>query len=157
MQTSKAEVSIRSRYVQSDPTVSKQSQTEWSYVQTFVRSGSGFHAFMFRLSCVHQTFVRSPDFRAFTRPFSPSWPDLCAFTRAFLCLCSDFRAFIKISFEHFTGFFPFMSGGKVCFLDLLLQKRNFMVSRSFLIDWNVAWGMSSVWSVKDDTVWGVRL
>ena len=47
--------------------MSRPSQTESAYVQTFVRSPD-LRAFMSRLSCVHQTFVRScPDFRAFTR------------------------------------------------------------------------------------------
>ena len=45
--------------------MSRPSQTEVAYVQTFVRSPD-FRAFMSRLSCVHQTFVRScPDFRLF--------------------------------------------------------------------------------------------
>ena len=87
--------------------MSRPSQTEVAYVQTFVRSPD-FHAFMSRLSCVHQTLARScPDFRAFTRlscvhvqTFVRS-PDFRALNR-FLCVhvqtfvrSTDFRAFMS--------------------------------------------------------------
>ena len=63
--------------------------TRLSYVdvQPFMRSPN-FRAFISRLSCVHQTFMRScPDFRAFTRlscvqvqTFVRSYPEFRAFT-----------------------------------------------------------------------------
>ena len=61
------------------------------HVQTFVRSPD-FRAFMFRLSCVHvQTFVRScSDFRAFMSRLS--WV-----RQTFVRSCSDFRAFFYVS------------------------------------------------------------
>ena len=53
---------------------------------------------MSRLSCVHQTFVRScPYFRAFTRLIVRSWSDFRAFTRLFVRSCPDFRAFFLVS------------------------------------------------------------
>ena len=97
--------------------MSRPSQTESAYVQTFVRSPD-FRAFMFRLSCVHQTFVRScPDFRAFTRlscvhvqTFVRS-PDFRAFMSRLSCVhqtfvrsCPDFRAFTRLSCVHIQTF-----------------------------------------------------
>ena len=65
------------------------------HVQTFVRSPD-FRAFMSRLSCVHQTFVRScPDFRAFMSRFS------CV--RQTFVRSPDFRAFMsRLSCVHQT-------------------------------------------------------
>ena len=75
--------------------MSRPSQTEVAYVQTFVRSPD-FRAFMFRLSCVRQTFVRS---------------------------CSDFRAFFDVSrlcnFERTTPPRAFIFG-----LDILASVRD---------------------------------
>ena len=57
--------------------------------QTFVRSCPDFRAFT-RLSCVHvQTFVRSPDFRAFMSRLS------CVHVQTFVRSCPDFRAFMS--------------------------------------------------------------
>ena len=95
--------------------MSRPSQTESAYVQTFVRSPD-LRAFMSRLSCVHQTFVRScPDFRAFTRlscvhvqTFVRS-PDFRAFMSRLSCVhqtfvrSPDFRAFMsRLSCVHQT-------------------------------------------------------
>ena len=55
--------------------------------QTFVRSCPDFRAFMSRFSCVRQTFVRSPDFRAFTRLS-------CVYVQTFV-RSPDFRAFMS--------------------------------------------------------------
>ena len=75
--------------------MSRPSQTESAYVQTFVRSPD-FRAFMSRPSCVHQTFVRScPDFRAFTRLS-------CVHVQTFVRSCPDFRAFDRLSCVHQT-------------------------------------------------------
>ena len=75
--------------------MSRPSQTESAYVQTFVRSPD-LRAFMSRLSCVHQTFVRScPDFRAFTRLS-------CVHVQTFVRSCPDFRAFDRLSCVHQT-------------------------------------------------------
>ena len=65
------------------------------HVQTFVRSPD-FRAFMSRLSCVHQTFVGScPDFRAFMSRFS------CV--RRTFVRSPDFRAFMsRLSCVHQT-------------------------------------------------------
>ena len=58
--------------------------------QTFVRSCSDFREFI-RLSFVHvQTFVRSSDFRAFMSRLS------CVH-QTFVRSCSDFRAFFNVS------------------------------------------------------------
>ena len=75
------------------------------HVQTFVRSPD-FRAFIFRLSCVHvQTFVRScPDFRAFMFRLS------CVHVQTFVCSpgfvrsCSDFRVFDRLSCVHVQTF-----------------------------------------------------
>ena len=87
--------------------MSRPSQTESAYVQTFVRSCPDFRAFT-RLSCVHiQTFVRSPDFRAFNR-------FLCVHVQTFV-RSPDFRAFISRlscvhqTFVRSTDFCAFMS------------------------------------------------
>ena len=90
--------------------MSRPSQTESAYVQTFVRSPD-LRAFMSRLSCVHQTFVRScPDFGAFMSRLSSVHqtfvrsPDFRAFMSRLSCVrqtfvrsCPDFREFTKLS------------------------------------------------------------
>ena len=66
------------------------------HVQTFVRSPD-FRAFMSRLSCAHQTFVRScPDFRAFMSWFS------CV--RQTFVRSPDFRAFTRLSCVYVQTF-----------------------------------------------------
>ena len=78
------------------------SQTESRYVQT-VPDGKCLcpdrprrKVPMSRLSCVHQTFVRScPDFRAFTRLS-------CVHVQTFVSSCPDFRAFDRLSCVHQT-------------------------------------------------------
>ena len=63
--------------------------------QTFVRSCPDFRAFT-RLLCVHvQTFVRSPDFRAFMSRLS------CVHVQIFV-RSTDFRAFTRLSCVHQT-------------------------------------------------------
>ena len=79
---------------QTEASMSRPSQTESTYVQT-VPDGSclcpDFRAFMSRLSCVRQTFVRScSDFRAFMSRLS------CV-RQTFVLSCSDFRAFFDVS------------------------------------------------------------
>ena len=75
--------------------------------QTFVRSCPDFRAFT-RLSCVHvQTFVHSPDFHAFNQ-------FLCVHVQTFVSL-PDFRAFmsrllcVHPTFVRSTDFCAFMS------------------------------------------------
>ena len=91
-----------SAYVQTVP------DGKWSaYVQTFVRSPD-FRAFMSRLSCVHQTFARSTDFRAFTRLS-------CVHVQIFVRSYPDFRALTRLSCVHenfvsSSDFRAFMSG-----------------------------------------------
>ena len=83
--------------------------------QTFVRSCSDFRAFT-RLSCVHvQTFVRScPDFRAFTKLSCVHVQNFRAFTRL-SCVhqtfvrSPDFRAFMSRTFVRSPNFRAFMS------------------------------------------------
>ena len=78
------------------------SQTESRYVQT-VPDGKCLcpdrprrKVPMSRLSCVHQTSVRScPDFRAFTRLS-------CVHVQTFVRSCPDFRAFDRLSCVHQT-------------------------------------------------------
>ena len=78
--------------------MSRPSQTEVAYVQTFVRSPD-FRAFMSRLLCVHQTFVRScPDFRAFTR--------LSCAQPIFVRSCPDFCAFYRLLWVHVQTYVP---------------------------------------------------
>ena len=66
--------------------------------QTFVRSCPDLRAFT-RLSCVHvQTFVRSPDFRAFMSRLS------CVYVQTFV-RSPDFRAFMsRLSCVHVQSF-----------------------------------------------------
>ena len=67
--------------------------------QTFVRSCPDFRAFMSRLSCVHQTFVRScPDFRAFMSRLP------CVHVQTFVRSCPDFRAFTIFLCVHVQTF-----------------------------------------------------
>ena len=84
--------------------MSRPSQTESTYVQTVPdgrRLCPDFRAFMSRLSCVHQTFVRScPEFRVNVQTFMRS-PDFRAFNQ-FSCVhiqafvrSTDFRAFMS--------------------------------------------------------------
>ena len=98
--------------------MSRPSQTEGAYVQTFVRSPV-FRAFMSKLLCVHLTFARSTRFPAFMSRLScvqpiivRSCPDIRAFNR-FSCIhvptfvhSSNLFAFIKFvrSCPHFCAF-----------------------------------------------------
>ena len=102
--------------------MSRPSQTEVAYDQTFVRSPN-FHAFMSTLSCLHQTFVRSTHFCAFMprrscvhQIFVRSCPDFRAFMFRLSCVhvqifvhsCPDFRAFTRLSCVHVQTFVRFL-------------------------------------------------
>ena len=73
--------------------------------QTFLRSCTDFHAFT-RLSCVHvQTFVRSPDFRAFIAFFlEKSRKVLNSFLSAGLGVLVELKKMnIKLELADFEG------------------------------------------------------
>ena len=106
-----AEVPDRSKHVQTVPDgkclcpdrprrkvpMSRPSQTEGAYVQTFLRK-TEFRAFMSRLPCVHQTIVRScSDFRTFNR-----FP--CVHAQTFVRSCPDFCSFNRLSCVHVQTF-----------------------------------------------------
>ena len=77
---------------QTEASMSRPSQTESANVQTFVRSPD-FRAFLSRLLCVHKTFVRScPVFSAFTR--------VCCVQATFVRSCSYFHAFPRLICVH---------------------------------------------------------
>ena len=66
-----------------------------------------FRAFMFRVSCLYQNFVRScPEFCAFTRTFVRPYPDFPALTRHsclltfFVRSCPDFCALTRLLCLH---------------------------------------------------------
>ena len=71
-------------------------------VKTFVHSCSGSRAFMSRLLCVYQTFVLSPDFRAFILDFRAFTKFSCfhsrlfsVYVQAFVRSCSEYRVFLS--------------------------------------------------------------
>ena len=86
--------------------------------QSDERSSSDFHAFMFRLLCLHQTFLRScPDFRVFmsrtlcvhaqtfvrSPDFVRSHSDFRAFMSRLSCV---YQTFVR-SFSNFRAFLMF--------------------------------------------------
>ena len=79
--------------------MSRPSQTESAYVQTFVRSCSDCRAFT-RFSCVHvQTFVRSPEFRAIISRISCVHIQILCVHQIFV-RSSDFGALTRLSCVH---------------------------------------------------------
>ena len=93
-----------------------------AFVRNFIRSPD-FFAFMFRHSCVHQTFLHSTDFRAF--------PRLWCFH---LQICVRSAGFCALIFTFLCIHQTFMLSPDFCAITLRLScvHQNFVPSQNFL-------------------------
>ena len=148
--TAQAEVPDGSKYVQTVPDGKylcpdrprrKLPMSRLSCVhQTFVRSPD-FRAFMSRLSCVHQTFVRScPDFGAFTR--------LSCVQPIFVSSCPNFRAFDRLSCVHVQTFVRFLM-----FPDYVIWNAR-RPPRAFIFGLDI---LASVWDLNLGALYRTRI